>query len=565
VVDGPLPYWATPTYIGPTWQRDETGQFILPRRTLGWHAVAWMAENLKHGNGKSWRYSPEQLRLTLWWYALELDDDEFLHREAVIQRLKGWGKDPVLATWSANEFVGPSQPDPAGRTVLDPWGNEHPAGIAHPEAWVQLAAVSKDQTRNTMTLFPSLFKPSAIERYAIDIGKEIIYANRGAARIEAVTSSPRSLEGGRTTFVGMNETHHWLANNEGHEMAAAIERNATKVDGRVVAVTNAFEPSEDSHAQRTRETWEDQQSGAAELTGLMYDSVEAHPDAPLTKEAAPIVLEGVRGDSVWLKIPNLVKSILNGRTPPSRSRRFWYNQVGASEDAWTSPLQFESCKADDDIPPLALGDEVVLFVDCSKNDDATGLVACRMSDGLVHVLGMLQRPKGDAGKGWTTPRSVVDDWVVDAMERYNVRAFFGDPSHVLDDETQERYWDGLFDEWHRRYKDALELWAVPGRQGHAVMWDMTSQVRSQAFTAAAERTAKDIEDMDLVWWPDGRLRSHVRNAKRYPNKWGVSLWKGHRESARKIDLAVCMVGARMVRRLVMNNPNRKRQRSGEVW
>ncbi|MBQ1164301.1 hypothetical protein KBZ21_40620, partial [Streptomyces sp. A73] len=30
-----------------------------------------------------------------------------------------------------------------------------PLGVQHPAAWVQIAAVSQDQTRNTMTLFPS--------------------------------------------------------------------------------------------------------------------------------------------------------------------------------------------------------------------------------------------------------------------------------------------------------------------------------------------------------------------------------------------------------------------------
>jgi len=64
---------------------------------------------------------------------------------------------------------------------------------------------------------------------------------------------------------------------------------------------------------------------------------------------------------------------------------------------------------------------------------------------------------------------------------------------------------------------------------------------------------------------DGRLRRHAHNARRYPNRYGVSLWKGARGSARKIDLAVCAVGARMVRREVLNSGAKKKQRSGRVW
>lgn len=419
-----------------------------------------------------------------------------------------------------------------------------------------------------MTLFPQILSKRALKKFHIDLGKEIIYADHGRARIEAVTSSPRALEGGRPTLIVKNETHHWLLNNEGHEMDAVIDRNATKsADGasRIVAITNAYEPSEDSVAQRTREAWEE----AASLnlsTGIMYDSLEAPPEAPLTAEAAPGVVAAIRGDSYWLDVARICQAILDRRNPPSRSRRFWYNQVVAAEDAWIDPRDFDLCQAPDDVPPLGPKDEIILFADMSKSDDATGVVACRLVDGLVSVLGMWQRPPGIRGADWVTPRHAVDAVVEQAFDTYKVVAFWGDPSHTLDDETQERYWDGLFDDWHRRYGHRLELWAEGGKQhGHSVMWDMTSPQRTAQFTAAAERCATEISEHNLIHDGDGRLKAHARNARRYPNRHGVSLWKGHRESKRKIDLAVCMVGARMVRRLVLNNPDRRRLRSGVVW
>jgi phage terminase large subunit-like protein len=44
----------------------------------------------------------------------------------------------------------------------------------------------------------------------------------------------------------------------------------------------------------------------------------------------------------------------------------------------------------------------------------------------------------------------------------------------------------------------------------------------------------------------------VKNARRAPGKYGIGLMKEHRESARKIDLAVAAVGARMLWRLYNN-------------
>jgi hypothetical protein len=98
------------------------------------------------------------------------------------------------------------------------------------------------------------------------------------------------------------------------------------------------------------------------------------------------------------------------------------------------------------------------------------------------------------------------------------------------------------------------------------MWDMSSPERVRRFTAEAERCQVDIEDEggSLTWDGDGRLRAHVHNAKRYPNRYGVSLWKGHRESPRKVDLAVCMVGAGLARRDVLNKAKTVRERTGRA-
>jgi len=444
-----------------------------------------------------------------------------------------------------------------------------PIAVDNPTAWVQVAAVSKDQTRTTMRLFPSLVSKRCKREFHIDLGRELIYAYSGSRVIEAVTSSPRSLEGARGSFIVKNETHHWLTSNDGHEMAAVIDRNSAKSAGgqsRALSITNAYEPAEDSVAQREREAWELMASERTLASGLLYDSLEAPPEAPLTAEAAPAVVAAVRGDSVWLDAERIVGSILDPRNPPSRSRRFWYNQIVAAEDAWITPQDFDLCQAHDGIPPLAPKDEIVMFLDCSKSDDATALCGARLSDGLVVTLGLWQKPPGERGKGWLAPREAINETVERLMKAYRVVAFWGDPSHTLEDESGERYWDDLFDRWHRRFGPELELWADTSRiRTHSIMWDMAAPSRAEMFVRAAELCATEIEEHVLVHDGDARLKQHARNARRYPTRWGISLWKGHRESPRKIDLAVCMVGARMLRRAVLNSPSRKKRRTGKVW
>lgn len=556
-----------PVTIGPTWQIDDRGRWLLPRHTIGWDFLGWCGIELQHRKGKPWRFTLEQARLALWWFGVD-DDGDWLFRDGAIQRLKGWGKDPFGATLCATEMVGPCR--------FDGFERGRPVAADQPHAWVQTAAVTLEQTKNTMRLFPSLFTAEAKAWYGLQVGKELVHGLDDERLIQAVTSNPSALEGGRSSFVLKNETHHWRANNNGHEMAATIRRNAAKSEGgaaRTLAITNAYDPSQDSVAQHDREAWEAVAAGEAITEGIFYDSLEAPPEAPLTAEDAPDVVAGIRGDSVWLSTKRIVKEILDVRDPPSRQRRFWFNQITAHEESWTTLLVFDPLAK----PELGVGADLLrsdtrvagewaLFFDGSKSDDATGLVACRIDDGHVVTLGMWQKPPKGRDQDWVVPRAEVDLRVRTVFEVFNVVGFFADPSHTRDDETAERFWDDIIDGWHRTYRDRLRVWAQPGKGGHSVMWDMTSPARSQEFTAAAERAASDIDRGALTWDGDPRLRIHVRNARRFPNKYGTSLWKGHRTSKRKIDLAVCMVGARMVRRMVLNAPVKDEdKRTGRVW
>ncbi len=555
-----------PVRIGPTWQVDGKGRWLLPERTIGWDVLGWTGLELQHEPGRPWRFTLEQARFLLWWYALD-ESGDWLFRDGVLQRMKGWGKDPLGATIAATEMVGPCR--------FGGWERGLPVATDQPHAWVQTAAVTIAQTKNTMRLFPSMFTAEAKDWYRLQVGKELVHGLDDERLIQALTANPGPLEGNRGSFVLLNETQHWKANNNGHEMASVIRRNAAKSEGgaaRTLRITNAYEPSEDSVAQHDREAWEAAAAGEILTEGILYDSLEAPPDAPLTAEAAPAVVTAIRGDSVWLSPKRIVKEILDVRDPPSKQRRFWYNQITAAEDAWVVPQEFDVLAR----PELGVGSDLLrserkvpgkwlVFFDGSKSDDATALAGCRLDDGHSVTLGMWQRPPKGRGEGWVAPRAEVDARVERVFEVLDVVGFWADPSHTTDDETQERYWDDLIDSWHRRYRDRLKHWAVPGKGGHSTMWDMASPGRSSEFTAAAERTVTDIETGTLTWDGDPRMRIHVHNARRYPNRWGVSLWKGHRESKRKIDLAVCLVGARMMRRVALNAPAPGRERSGKVW
>lgn len=553
IQDWPYP----PVTIGPTWQIDSNGYWLLPERSIGWQGLGWCGTTLQHGRGQPWRFTLEQARFWLWWYAID-EFGVFSYRDAVLQRLKGWGKDPFGACWLANEMLGPCR-------FVEFWHGTEAVATDHPDAWVQTAAVSLEQTKNTMRLFPGLFTPEGRSRYELQIGKEYVHGMRGRRFMQAVTSSPATLEGNRSTAVLCNEIHLWDTSNEGDEMWAVIQRNNAKApDGgaRTLSITNAYEPGRDSIGERRRTTYEKMVAGSNLTTGILYDSLEAAPEAPLTAEAAPLVVPSIRGDSVWLRPTNIVQQILDEDNPPSQSRRWWYNQITAAEEAWVTAQQWDSCR--DESKELKPGDQIVEFFDGSKSDDNTALTACRISDGAVFCRRVWARPPDYPG--WTVPRDQVDDLVRADWHTYDVVAFWADPS-AGEDETGERYWDSYIDAWGRDFggdgpdPQQLCIWPVEsGYRRHAVLWDMREAAHVKMFTEACERTLADIESRSFVH--DGHLvlRAHVLNARRRPNNYGVAIGKESRMSAKKIDAGVTAIGARMLWRMYQGLPeNKKRQ------
>ncbi|ROR95507.1 phage terminase large subunit-like protein [Salana multivorans] len=508
-----------PNYLGPSWKKNPDGSWHLPEFTLGWQIAGWCAKYLKGKGGKPWNFSDEQLRFVLWWYAVD-EYGNWLYNRGVLQRLKGWGKDPLLAVISIVEWVGPSR--------VVGWAEHGPVGGPADDPWVLLTATSISQTRNTTLLIPNLMTDLFRKTYQIPrkLGKEILYAtlpNGTQAILEPLTSNPRPFEGKRPTFVLENETQHWVKSNSGHEMHQQVDDNITKVDGaRYLAITNAPEAGEDSIAEQVRRAWElvEEQvaKGARAWNDTLYDSVEANERAPLDPRFLRRILERLRGDSIWLNIDNIIASIVNPMNPPSNSRRKWLNQILADDDALISPQMWDVLRRPDDM--LQAGEAIALGFDGGKSDDATALVAIRLSDGFIQPIEVWEKPDGPKGDGWKINRELVESAVHECFRVYNVKAFFADVA----------LWESNIAEWGRLYGHKL---AVKARGAEPIGWDMRESLK--ALTHAHERFLSAITERKVTHDGDPILRRHAMNARRRENNFGVSFGKESRESQRKVD------------------------------
>lgn len=529
-------------FYGPTWQKTRKGKWKLPKRTLGWQIAAWTAEYLNNldGSGKPFQFTLEQLRFVLWWYAVD-EHGRFVYRKGVLQRMKGWGKDPLLAVLCIVELVGPCR--------FDYWDeNGKPVAKPEPNAWVQVTAVNQTQTSNTMSLIPTLMSDKLINTYDIKPGAEITRANGGKQRLEAVTSSYRAIEGKRTTFTLLNETHHWVEGNKGHQMYETIDGNATKMDSRYLAITNAYLPGENSVAERQREAWQKIQDGRALDIGFLYDSLEAHPSTPLTPEALRVVLPIIRGDATWLNVETIIQSVLDTTIAPSRSRRMYLNQIVAEEDAVYGPqdwIPLENIGA-----LLNPGDEIVMGFDGGKTDDATALVAVRVKDMTSFVLSLEEKPEGPAGDHWSVSREKVDSAVHSAFRLYKVRAFYADVA----------LWESYIDDWAEEYREQL---TTKASEKHAIGWDMRQSL--QRVTRAHERLMQSIFDGKLKHDGNPDLKRHVLNARRRENNYGISFGKESRESPRKVDAYAALMLAHEALHDFRTRGKKAKERSGKGY
>lgn len=613
-----------PVYLGPVFRRDENGQFILPEHSIGMTSIRWAMKWLRGADGEpGWKFTPEQMRLLMWWYAIDVRG-RFIYRDGVVQLIKGAGKDPIATVIGAIELAGPCRFDywlmPDGRKgQLWEEGAVPVACRQKVEPWVQFVGTAFEQNKNSLNYLQGIFTEEAKKEFGITVTVTQARAFGTLAKLEAIASAPATTEGNRPSLVVGNEPHHWLANTGGDAMKAVIERNVSKMrktkQSRVLWITNAYDPNEGSTAQQIREAYE--QNLARGVEEMFYHSIEAPEDVPLLPDYTYIdssgdriadyeehdgvrvmvppsrevvieyltwLLDKLRGDAFWLDPEETAKDILKPDADVAESRRYYTNAIVSGEGSYLQdsdiaatvhPELINHRKAIETGDVLRVGwmlvapkDEIVLFFDGSKSGDSTALVGCRIRDGYTFLVGLWERPPGDRGRSWLAPREAIDARVHEAFDTFTVVAFWADPSHAKDDAEGVRYWDGLIDRWHLEFADRLLVWAQQGGDRvHSILWDMATPAHSAIFSEAVVRLQDEFDSRNVVWDGHPGLRQHLRNARTFMGKYGMIIRKPGRGSKKKIDAAVCFAGARMLARVVQNRPEQEPtgRQAGTVW
>lgn len=449
----------------------------------------------------------EQAHRMVDYYELDPVTGGRLVRRAALRRPKGAGKSPEGAFLAYGELV--------GSTVFDGWDRGQPVGVAQLDPWIQLAAVSEDQTDNVMVwLFDVLAgRPEVCVERGIDLGRTRIYLKGRPGRIEPVTASAGSREGQRITFAVLDQTESWFSPNGGKRLADTIRRNAAKMGGWTLELQNAPEHGDGSVADETAKAAE---KAAA---GVLYDARPA-PEVEDLDDRVKLLeaLKVAYGESVkWVSLDRLADEIQDPATDPSDARRYYLNQSAMrSERAfdlerWEKLLYAE---------PVKTGSLVVLGFDGSRFDDATALVATEVGTGRSWLAGLWERP-GDLDE-WEVEELEVSATIAEMFGDYDVWRLYADPA----------YWSSAIAAWAGRWgsERVVEWWTNRPRQiGHA-----------------CRTLAQAIRSGEIAHNGNEDLSRHLRNAVRRPvnarDDEGRPLWTIRKQDqGRKIDAAMALV------------------------
>lgn len=538
-------------------------------RSLGFLAVWWIESFVVHGRGDvrglPIRYGDEYSGFIVDCYALD-GNGRRLYDSAFFSRPKGTDKSGLAAAIALFEAFGPARfagfaeggeeytflgqtytymkGEPMGRPVVNPV--------------LRILATEEGQTGNVYdSIYYNLDDSEAplhqlVKVYGVDVGKTrvILPKATGGGSIEPMSSGAASKDGGLETFVVFDESHLYNLPRL-KEMYATVVRNLGKrkkiAEPWYIETTTMYQPGEESVAEDTYRTADLIEEGRARRARLLFDhrwgelgdafQMEGESDAEYEKRVADAFLDAYGDAAAFNSIEARLDDFFDPRAIEADQRRYFLNAKVAAQNSWLQVQEWSrvglrermvQAKRDGtklNWKPPAAGDVITLGFDGSRSDDATALIACRVSDKYVFPIVIEEAPDTKDAKHWMVDQMLVDMKVREAFKKYRVVGFFADPPYFQD----------YVDNWDRDFGDDL---VVRGTRDKGVHF-YTNNHKTMAM--AIERAHTAIVTEKVIHGDHPQLTRHVTNARRWERSVGVVIGKDKRGSKNKMDAAMAMV------------------------
>ena len=461
------------------------------RPTLGWEVIDFIEKHAVIPDGaragEPFILSDPQKRFVLGMYELHEDAEvdyekpssAFVYnRGAQIVAPQKWGKGPLAAAIIIAEAYGP--------VLFDGWdANGQPVGRSWPTPYIQVTAVSEDQTDNVWLSLLPMIRLGDLVHDIPDTGETRINLPNGG-KIEPVTASARSRLGQRITCSVQDEAHDWDKRNGGRKLADTQRRNLAGMGGRFLETGNAWDPAQDSVAQTT---FEDE-------TGVFKLFVPPIAGSVRNKRERLKVLKHLYKGHWWIDVDRISSEIDNllQRGEIAQAERFFMNRIVPGEDHAFDIRAWDKAAS----PGTVVPDEtqIVIGVDGARYNDALAIIGTTIETGFQWVIGIWEKPK-DADDEYEHPMDEVDGAVMEAFDRWRVWRMYCDPG------SQFANIAPLVEQWQGRY-GAKKV----------VAWLMT---RPRITATMIRNYVSAVNVGDVTHDGNNTFAQHIANARRRDN------------------------------------------------
>lgn len=380
-----------------------------------------------------------------------------------------------------------------------------PMGMPRRTALVQLLANSEEQTANVYRPLQTMVRNGNLGDL-MKVREDFIRLPNGG-RIDPVTASARSKLGNPVNFALGDESGIWTKRSGMFEVGDTVMRGVTGMDGRMLELTNPWDPMDASFGQATYES---------RATDIWKYFPRHDPELDfMDKGQRRKILEFVYAGSPWVNLDAVESACVELLSrDPTQARRFFGCELVQGLGSYMPEALYDSTALDRDEPEP--GTEICLGFDGSQSGDWTALRA-ETVDGWrwTPAYGPDRRPAFWNPNEWKgrIPRSEVDACVSELFDRYEVQRFYCDPHP----------WETQVDDWALRYgEDVVVPWPT-NRVGR--MFD------------ALTRFMEDTADGSTTHSLDATAKLHMMAARKVA-KPGDKYVLGKPSENQKIDIAM---------------------------
>lgn len=365
-----------------------------------------------------------------------------------------------------------------------------PMGIRHPSPLIQLTANSEDQVANVYRPLTAMIRMGPLadlllirEGFIRIVGGS---EDENADRIDAVSSSARSRVGNPISFALQDESGLYTKQNHMVDVAEAQRRGAAGMGGRTMETSNAWDPAQNSTAQRTFE------SDSKDVFKFFRQ-----PPADLSyrnKRERHKIHQFVYFGSPWVDLNSIEAEAAElMQTDPAQAERFFGNRLVSGSGSWIPDIDLYDKKA----APIVVAEKTRVCggFDGSDNNDWTSIALETLDQYQftpTYEVGGEKRPALWVPGSWggRIPRSEVlaaFRWV---EAHFTVVRFYLDPM----------FWE-----------TEADMLASEFGEKKYVKWPTNQVTRMHG---ALERIRGDIQNPDSSFRHDGdqQARTHFRNA-----------------------------------------------------